>query len=240
MTTADRLSARTVHTNPEHENPHKDPKRTETSTVRGKPGRQRARRRHARCFPRPAARYQQRTVLKIQGASHTRSHDRVSAKGPPWMEMEREVAFVKRKGSKRAAGPRHGLVDVAGAPLLAVEADLLRRVLLLRTARRSADVGHRLGWRLVRCRRGGRGRGSRRGGSLRIAVGLALARDNLPPAERAARHRVVVVGKGARGEGLSTCTATPAALSLSPAAAPLAAAVSPWAAVSPPFAAPPL
>ena len=54
--------------------------------------------------------------------------------------MEREVAFVKRKGSKRAAGPRHGLVDVAGAPLLAVEADLLRRVLLLRTARRSA--GH--------------------------------------------------------------------------------------------------
>ena len=48
------------------------------------------------------------------------------------MEMEREVAFVKRKGSKRAAGPRHGLVDVAGAPLLAVEADLLRRVLLLR------------------------------------------------------------------------------------------------------------
>ena len=132
MTTADRLSARTVHTNPEHEDPHKDPKRTETSTVRGKPGRQRARRRHARCFPRPAARYQQRTVLKIQGASHTRSHDRVSAKGPPWMEMEREVAFVKRKGSKRAAGPRHGLVDVAGAPLLAVEADLLRRVLLLR------------------------------------------------------------------------------------------------------------
>ena len=131
MTTADRLSARTVHTNPEHEDPHKDPKRTETSTVRGKPGRQRARRRHARCFPRPAARYQQRTVLKIQGASHTRSHDRVSAKGPPWMEMEREVAFVKRKGSKRAAGPRHGLVDVAGAPLLAVEADLLRRVLLL-------------------------------------------------------------------------------------------------------------
>ena len=75
------------------------------------------------------ARYQQRTVLKIQGASHTRSHDRVSAKGPPWMEMEREVAFVKRKGSKRAAGPRHGLVDGAGAPLLAVEADLLRRVL---------------------------------------------------------------------------------------------------------------
>ena len=56
MTTADRLSARTVHTNPEHEDPHKDPKRTETSTVRGKPGRQRARRRHARCFPRPAAR----------------------------------------------------------------------------------------------------------------------------------------------------------------------------------------
>ena len=47
---------------------------------------------------------------------------------------------LKRKGSKRAAGPRHGLVDVAGAPLLAVEADLLRRVLLLRTARRSA--GH--------------------------------------------------------------------------------------------------
>ena len=39
------------------------------------------------------------------------------------MEMEREVAFVKRKGSKRAAGPRHGLVDVAGAPLLAVEAN---------------------------------------------------------------------------------------------------------------------
>ena len=38
---------------------------------------------------------------------------------------------LKRKGSKRAAGPRHGLVDVAGAPLLAVEADLLRRVLLL-------------------------------------------------------------------------------------------------------------
>ena len=146
---------------------------------------------------------------------------------------------LKRKRSKRAAGPRHGLVDVAGAPLLAVEADLLRRVLLLRTARRSADVGHRLGWRLVRCRRGGRGRGSRRGGSLRIALGLALARDNLPPAERAARHRVVVVGKGARGEGLSTCTATPTALSLSPAAAPLAAAVS-WAAVSPPFAAPPL
>ena len=116
---------------------------------------------------------------------------------------------LKRKGSKRAAGPRHGLVDVAGAPLLAVEADLLRRVLLLRTARRSADVGHRLGWRLVRCRRGGRGRGSRRGGSLRIAVGLALARDNLPPAERAARHRVVVVGKGARGEGLvPSCTLT--------------------------------
>jgi len=56
MTTADRLSARTGHTNPEHEAPHKDPKRTETSTVRGKPGRQRARRRHARCFPRPAAR----------------------------------------------------------------------------------------------------------------------------------------------------------------------------------------
>ena len=146
---------------------------------------------------------------------------------------------LKRKRSKRAAGPRHGLVDVAGAPLLEVEADLLRRVLLLRTARRSADVGHRLGWRLVRCRRGGRGQGSRRGGSLRIALGLALARDNLPPAERAARHRVVVVGKGARGEGLSTCTATPTALSLSPAAAPLAAAVS-WAAVSPPFAAPPL
>ena len=73
MTTADRLSARTVHTNPEHEDPHKDPKRTETSTVRGKPGRQRARRRHARCFPRPAARYQQRTVLKIQGASRSRA-----------------------------------------------------------------------------------------------------------------------------------------------------------------------
>ena len=73
MTTADRLSARPVHTNPEHEDPHKDPKRTETSTVRGIPGRQRARRRHARCLPRPAARYQQRTVLKIQGASHTRS-----------------------------------------------------------------------------------------------------------------------------------------------------------------------
>ena len=105
---------------------------------------------------------------------------------------------LKRKHSKRAAGPRHGLVDVAGAPLLAVEADLLRRVLLLHTARRSADVGHRLGWRLVRCRRGGRGRGSRRGGSLRIALGLALARNNLPPVERAARHRVVVVGKGAR------------------------------------------
>lgn len=100
MTTADRLSARTVHTNPEHEDPHKDPKRTETSTVRGKPGRQRARRRHARCFPRPAARYQQRTVLKIQGASHTRSHDRVSAKGPPWMEMEREVAFVEEETLK--------------------------------------------------------------------------------------------------------------------------------------------
>ena len=73
MTTADRLSARTVHTNPEHEDPHKDPKRTETSTVRGKPGRQRARRRHASCFPRPAARYQQRTVLKIQGASRSRA-----------------------------------------------------------------------------------------------------------------------------------------------------------------------
>ena len=73
MTTADRLSARTVHTNPEHEDPHKDPKRTEASTVRGKPGRQRARRRHARCFPRPAARYQQRTVLKIQGASRSRA-----------------------------------------------------------------------------------------------------------------------------------------------------------------------
>jgi len=56
---------------------------------------------------------------------HTLGHtnDRVSAKGPPWMEMERELAFVKRKGSKRAAGPRHGLVDVAGAPLLAVEAN---------------------------------------------------------------------------------------------------------------------
>ena len=38
---------------------------------------------------------------------------------------------------------------------------------------------------------------------VRIAVGLALARDNLPPAERAARHRVVVVGKGARGERVS-------------------------------------
>jgi len=73
MTTADRLSARTVHTNPEHEDPHKDPKRTETSTARGKPGRQRARRRHARCFPRPAARYQQCTVLKIQGASSIRT-----------------------------------------------------------------------------------------------------------------------------------------------------------------------
>ena len=163
MTTADRLSARTVHTNPEHENPHKDnnkhkdPKRTETSTVRGKPGRQRARRRHARCFPRPAARYQQRTVLKIQGASHTRSHDRVSAKGPPWMEMEREVAFVEEeKGSKRAAGPRHGLVDVAGAPLLAVEADLLRRVLLLRTAGVVQMSATGSVWRL------GRGRGTTR------------------------------------------------------------------------------
>ena len=46
------------------------------------------------------ARYQQRTVLKIQGASHTRSHDRVSAKGPPWMEMEREVAFVEEETLK--------------------------------------------------------------------------------------------------------------------------------------------
>ena len=48
------------------------------------------------------------------------------------MEMEREVAFVEEETLKATAGPRHGLVDVAGAPLLAVEADLLRRVLLLR------------------------------------------------------------------------------------------------------------
>ena len=150
-------------------------------------------------LPCPAARYKQRTVLKIQGASHTTESPQRVHRGWRWSV---KLHSLKRKRSKRAAGPRHGLVDVAGAPLLAVEADLLRRVLLLRTARRSADVGHRLGWRHVRCRRGGRGRGSRRGGSLRIALGLALARDNLPPAERAARHRVVVVGKGARGEGL--------------------------------------
>ena len=66
------------------------------------------------------------------------------------MEMEREVAFVEEERLKASCWTRHGLVDEAGAPLLAVEADLLRRVLLLHTARRSADVGHRLGWRLVR------------------------------------------------------------------------------------------
>ena len=91
MTIADRLSARTVHTNPEHEDT--------TKTLNGQ--------KQAQSEANPVvsgrgdgmldaslalllARYQQRTVLKIQGASHTRSHDRVSAKGPPWMEMERE------------------------------------------------------------------------------------------------------------------------------------------------------